>query len=371
MSRISVQQVRKRYGNVEALHGINLEIPEGKMTVLLGPSGCGKSTLLRMIAGLEEISAGDIFIDGKRANDIPPKDRGCAMVFQSYALYPHLTVYKNLSFPLEMAGEGKAAIDTKVRDVARMLAVDALLDRYPKQLSGGQRQRVSMGRAIIRAPKVYLFDEPLSNLDAALRIKMRLEIARLQESLNATMLFVTHDQVEAMTLAHQIVVMRDGYVEQVATPLELYRRPGTLFVARFIGSPTMNIVDVKAMHDDGSRVRFGLPDGSHIDVVGSFERPPVHIGFRPEHLQPARPAADATTDVTFRFASGEYEVLGVEHLGDRSFCYLRSKLGEIVFSVPTEGEGVQGDIVLHLATDNLHFFDDAGIALQASPAVDK
>ncbi|BCH20800.1 sugar ABC transporter ATP-binding protein [Mesorhizobium sp. L-8-10] len=244
MAGLRLDKLRKTFGAVEIIRGVELEIADGEFVVFVGPSGCGKSTLLRMIAGLEDISGGDLFIGGERCNDMEPRDRGIAMVFQSYALYPHLSVYDNMSFGLTLNRTPKAEIEMRVREAARILKLGQLLDRRPAQLSGGQRQRVAIGRAIVRKPRVFLFDEPLSNLDAALRMDMRMEIARLHKELGATMIYVTHDQVEAMTLADKIVVLEGGKVQQVGAPIELYKKPANRFVAGFIGSPKMNFFDV-------------------------------------------------------------------------------------------------------------------------------
>ena len=245
MAGLELKDIRKSYGNVEVIKGVDLSISHGEFVVFVGPSGCGKSTLLRMIAGLEDITEGDIFIGDRLVNNVEPRDRGVAMVFQSYALYPHMTVYDNVGFALKLAKTDKQVRDTKIREVARVLQMEELLDRRPAQLSGGQRQRVAIGRAIVREPDVFLFDEPLSNLDAALRVDMRMELARLHGDLDATMIYVTHDQIEAMTLADKIVVLDGGIVQQVGSPLELYNRPANLFVAGFIGSPKMNFLPVQ------------------------------------------------------------------------------------------------------------------------------
>src|SRR5216110_141566 len=242
MAAVSISGVRKNFGSTQVIRGVDVEIADGEFCVLVGPSGCGKSTLLRMIAGLEEITEGEIAIGGKVVNRVPPKERDIAMVFQNYALYPHMTVRDNMSFALMLAKQSKGEIETRVAKAAAILGLSAFLDRYPRQLSGGQRQRVAMGRAIVRDPQVFLFDEPLSNLDAKLRVAMRTEIKELHQRLKTTTVYVTHDQIEAMTLADRIVVMHDGVVEQVGTPLELYDRPGNLFVAQFIGSPAMNVI---------------------------------------------------------------------------------------------------------------------------------
>ncbi|UXN76029.1 sn-glycerol-3-phosphate ABC transporter ATP-binding protein UgpC (plasmid) [Devosia sp. A8/3-2] len=244
MAGLELKSLRKSYGEVEVIKGVDLDVQHGEFVVFVGPSGCGKSTLLRMIAGLEEITGGDLIIGDKRCNDVEPRDRGIAMVFQSYALYPHMTVYDNVGFGLKLARAPKEVRDQKVREAARILQMEHLLDRKPSQLSGGQRQRVAIGRAIVRQPEVFLFDEPLSNLDAALRVDMRMELSKLHHDTGATMIYVTHDQVEAMTLADKIVVLNAGVVQQVGSPIELYQRPANLFVAGFIGSPKMNFVTV-------------------------------------------------------------------------------------------------------------------------------
>ncbi|WP_055045539.1 ABC transporter ATP-binding protein [Devosia sp. A16] len=281
---VVLQQVEKRYGDVEVIHGIDLTIDPGEFTVFVGPSGCGKSTLLRMIAGLEPISGGSLLIDGERMNEVPAARRGIAMVFQSYALYPHMSVYQNLAFGLETARVPKPEIQQRVQKAAEILRIEPLLKRKPKQLSGGQRQRVAIGRAIVREPRIFLFDEPLSNLDAELRVQMRVEIAKLHNDLGNTMIYVTHDQVEAMTMADKIVVLQAGIIEQVGAPLELYNHPRNRFVAGFIGSPKMNFLDAKVESADGAgaKLRAG---GSEIVVnrqVGAGDA--VTFGVRPEHI---------------------------------------------------------------------------------------
>ena len=281
MSKVTIKDVHKSYGNTKVLHGINLEIPDGEFVVLVGPSGCGKSTLLRMIAGLEDIPAGDIFIDEQRVNELPPKDRDIAMVFQSYALYPHMTVAQNLSFALELRQLERVEINKRTKLAADILGLTPLLERFPKQLSGGQRQRVAMGRAIVREPKAFLFDEPLSNLDAQLRVTMRAEIKALQLRLKTTSVYVTHDQVEAMTMADRIVVMRDGYIEQQGAPLEIYDDPQTRFVAGFIGSPAMNFIRTRVTNGI-----FNMGDAGQIQLPASMTEltADVELGIRPEHL---------------------------------------------------------------------------------------
>ena len=266
MAKIELKNVTKSYGAVQVIKGIDLDIRKGEFMVFVGPSGCGKSTLLRLISGLEEISTGDMLFDGERVNNLVPSDRGIAMVFQSYALYPHMKVYDNMAFGLKLAKTDKAEADRRVREAARMLQIEHLLDRLPKQLSGGQRQRVAIGRAIVRNPRVFLFDEPLSNLDAALRVATRLEIAKLHHDMeSATMIYVTHDQVEAMTLADRIAVLRDGRLEQVGTPAELYERPNSVFVAGFIGSPKMNFLTGEFAHAFDCSTLGIRPE--HIDIV--------------------------------------------------------------------------------------------------------
>lgn len=291
MADITLNKVVKRFGKVETIHGIDLDISSGEFVVFVGPSGCGKSTLLRLIAGLETLTEGTVHIDGNNVTDVDPADRGVAMVFQSYALYPHMTVRENMGFGLKMTGVAKDVIDAQVSRAAKTLQLDALLDRKPKALSGGQRQRVAIGRAIVRDPKVFLFDEPLSNLDAELRVEMRLQIAKLHQELKNTMIYVTHDQVEAMTLADKIVVLRDGNVEQVGSPLALYHNPANLFVAGFIGSPKMNFVPARVAACNGNDAQLEMPDGQTLTV--SLIRPvnegeSVTVGIRPEHIALAK-----------------------------------------------------------------------------------
>ena len=286
MASVTIQSVRKNFGNVPILHGVDIDIVDGSFTVLVGPSGCGKSTLLRMIAGLEEISGGEIRIGERRVNDLPPKERDIAMVFQNYALYPHMTVRDNMAFSLALARTDKATIQAKVQRAAEILGLDTLLDRYPRQLSGGQRQRVAMGRAIVRDPQVFLFDEPLSNLDAKLRVAMRSEIKELHQRLKTTSVYVTHDQIEAMTMGDKIVVMRDGRIEQTGSPLELYDQPANQFVAGFIGSPAMNFLPGTLRRGAGA-ARVELADGTQLEAppgAGGTDGQSVVLGMRPEHL---------------------------------------------------------------------------------------
>ncbi|MDO9417089.1 ABC transporter ATP-binding protein [Pararhizobium sp.] len=287
MANVSIKEVVKAYGSLEVLHSVDVDVRDGEFMILVGPSGCGKSTLLRMIAGLETITDGEIEIGGRVVNDLPPKARDIAMVFQSYALYPHMTVKQNMAFSLKLAKKSTAEIDEMIGHAAGILDLSHLLDRYPRQLSGGQRQRVAMGRSIVRNPAVFLFDEPLSNLDAKLRVQMRGEIKALHQRLKSTMVYVTHDQMEAMTMADRIVVMRAGYIEQIGTPLELYDKPVNSFIATFIGSPSMNLIDGVLARQDGSIVleakgntTWPLPAG-----ISTPAGTAVQVGIRPEHLR--------------------------------------------------------------------------------------
>ena len=321
MAKLNLTNVEKAYGEVKVLKDINLDITSGELIVFVGPSGCGKSTLLRMIAGLEKITGGDFTIDGVRMNEVPPSERGIAMVFQSYALYPHMTVRDNMSFALKLAKKPQAEIDAAVEKAARILQLTPYLDRLPKALSGGQRQRVAIGRAIVRDPKVYLFDEPLSNLDAALRVATRLEVAQLKEAMpNSTMIYVTHDQVEAMTLASRIVVLAGGGIAQVGTPLELYERPENEFVAQFIGSPSMNLLPGEIV-ETGTRTRIALEGGgeawSTITTRDSDRGLKVNLGVRPEDLVPTEGAALYTGEVEITEALGEVTLLYFRKEGER------------------------------------------------------
>ena len=321
MANLKLVNVEKAYGDVKVLKDINLDIKSGELIVFVGPSGCGKSTLLRMIAGLEKITGGDFTIDETRMNEVPPSERGIAMVFQSYALYPHMTVRDNMSFALKLAKKPQAEIDAAIEKAARILQLTPYLDRLPKALSGGQRQRVAIGRAIVRDPKVYLFDEPLSNLDAALRVATRIEVAQLKEAMpNSTMVYVTHDQVEAMTLASRIVVLAGGGIAQVGTPLELYERPENEFVAQFIGSPSMNLLPGEIV-ETGARTRIKLEGGgeawSTIPTKDSDRGLKVNLGVRPEDLVPAQGPALYTGEVEFTEALGEVTQLYFRKEGDR------------------------------------------------------
>ncbi|MCA2376289.1 sn-glycerol-3-phosphate ABC transporter ATP-binding protein UgpC [Agrobacterium genomosp. 3 str. RTP8] len=286
MASVELKDIRKSYASLDVIHGISLDIADGEFIALVGPSGCGKSTLLRMIAGLEEVTDGDILIGGTVVNSMTPRERNIAMVFQSYALYPHMTVAENMGFNLKLAGQPKNAIDERVAEAARMLDLGKLLDRKPSQLSGGQRQRVAMGRAVVRNPAVFLFDEPLSNLDAKLRVQMRSEIKALHQKVGTTSIYVTHDQIEAMTLADRVVVLNHGRIEQQGTPLELYKTPANLFVAAFIGSPAMNLIE-GVVDGEGDQPAARLKDGTAIRIAATRKvkrGQPVTIGLRPEHI---------------------------------------------------------------------------------------
>lgn len=352
MSQLVLRDVRKSYGDLEVIKGVDMDIAQGEFCVFVGPSGCGKSTLLRMISGLEPITGGTVSIDEKVVNDIPAADRGLAMVFQSYALYPHMSVRQNLTFGLENMRTPKAEIAAKVDEVARMLQIEQLLDRKPKALSGGQRQRVAIGRAVVREPSVFLFDEPLSNLDAELRVDMRGEIAALHRRLGNTMIYVTHDQVEAMTMADKIAVLRLGVVEQFGRPLEIYNRPNNLFVAGFIGSPRMNFVEGRArkvsadgfdfIADTQERFRVFRAD---FDVT---EGSAITIGFRPNHLQIVENAADF-----------HLKVRDTEQLGGESFVYAATS-NDVAVTVHIGGQtdiGHGAEIGIKIDQDHLHVFD--------------
>jgi multiple sugar transport system ATP-binding protein len=333
MGSILLKNVSKVFGEHAVIPDIDLSIDDGEFVVFVGPSGCGKSTLLRLIAGLEDVSGGEILIDGRNATELPPAKRGLAMVFQSYALYPHMTVYNNIGFPLKMAGESKDAIDKKVREAARVLNLSNYLDRRPGQLSGGQRQRVAIGRAIVRQPSAFLFDEPLSNLDAALRGTMRIEISELHQQLKTTMIYVTHDQVEAMTMADKIVVLNAGRIEQVGSPLELYRSPQNLFVAGFIGSPQMNLLTGEE----------------------AAKRQAATVGVRPEHVRLSK-------------SEGEWGgTVGVaEHLGSDTLLHVDAgKIGPITVRTNGEVEVKHGEKVFMTPDpQRIHRFDAEGQAIR-------
>jgi len=357
MADVHLTKVEKAYGPLKILHGIDLDIKSGEFIVFVGPSGCGKSTLLRSIAGLEEITGGTLKIDKEVVNDVPPSKRGIAMVFQSYALYPHMTVYDNMAFSMQIAKESKSEIDKRVKQAAEILQLTPYLDRLPKAMSGGQRQRVAIGRAIVRNPKVFLFDEPLSNLDAALRVATRIEIAKLKESMpNTTMIYVTHDQVEAMTLADRIVVLKAGKIEQVGSPMELYRRPGNLFVAQFIGSPAMNIVPA-TVEKTGATTEISHIGGRKVSVPiaspASAQGTTISFGVRPEDLRIATGG-----DVLF-----EGPIDYVEQLGEVQLVYVDIGRTDqpLTAKLPGNAQIKRGDI-LRLGADagDLHIFDSNG-----------
>ena len=361
MAELSLNNVVKRYGALEVIHGANLEVKDGEFVVFVGPSGCGKSTLLRMIAGLEDISGGDIVIGGKTVSDADPADRGIAMVFQSYALYPHMTVAENLSFGLRMNGNPKADTQKRVNRAAEILQINELMQRRPKQLSGGQRQRVAIGRAIVREPQVFLFDEPLSNLDAELRVQMRVEISRLHKQLGTTMIYVTHDQTEAMTLADKIVVLRAGNIEQVGAPLDLYDDPANRFVAGFVGSPKMNFLDATVIGggadsvtlalDSDPAVRLTLPIKERVN-----EGARVSLGIRPEHFADAGGGdADLTVHVDV-----------AEHLGNTSYVYARTEGGEqlIIERPESRDVGNRDRLTVGLSARRAFLFDSKGERLR-------
>ena len=361
MASLSLQHINKTYPNgFQAVKDFNLEIEDKEFIIFVGPSGCGKSTTLRMIAGLEEISGGTLKIGDKVMNDVEPKDRDIAMVFQNYALYPHMTVYDNMAFGLKLRKVPKDQIDKAVREAARILDLEKLLDRKPKALSGGQRQRVAMGRAIVRNPKVFLMDEPLSNLDAKLRVQMRTEISKLHERLGATIIYVTHDQTEALTLGTRIVVMKDGVVQQVDSPLDLYMRPNNLFVAGFIGSPQMNFIDAKVVVS-GSEVRlmFGsnsikLPENKAKKLIDNgYEDKTVTFGIRPEDIKDEEMFISNSPDTTLEATVKVYEMLGAE-----VFLYFTVETFDITVRVNPRTTARPGDTV-KFAMDiaRLHVFD--------------
>ncbi|MGF1630465.1 MAG: sn-glycerol-3-phosphate import ATP-binding protein UgpC [Kiloniellaceae bacterium] len=354
MAEISLRQVKKSYGETAVIHGVSVDIEDGEFVVIVGPSGCGKSTLLRMIAGLEVITEGEIAIGGRVVNRLEPKDRDIAMVFQNYALYPHMTVYANMAYGLKIAGQSKAEIDRRVGEAAAILELQDLLQRKPRQLSGGQRQRVAMGRAIVRQPAAFLFDEPLSNLDAKLRVQMRLEIKRLQRRLGTTSVYVTHDQVEAMTMADRLIVMNAGHAEQIDSPMAVYRRPASLFVAGFIGSPAMNFLAAEVAEDgttatlDGGG-RLQLPSGGLPRLAGRR----VTLGVRPEHLHPAEDAA-----ATFRVQVQLVETLGADSLAHGA---LVGNGEALTARLPGSAKLREGESLFFAADPGeLHFFDPEG-----------
>jgi multiple sugar transport system ATP-binding protein len=353
MAGLELTNIHKSYGPVEVIKGVDLEIAHGEFVVFVGPSGCGKSTLLRMIAGLEDITGGDIFIGDEKVNDVEPRDRGVAMVFQSYALYPHMTVYDNVGFALKLAKTDPKIRDEKIRNVARILQMEELLERKPAQLSGGQRQRVAIGRAIVREPDVFLFDEPLSNLDAALRVDMRMELSKLHQDLDATMIYVTHDQVEAMTLADKIVVLDGGVIQQVGSPLELYNRPANLFVAGFIGSPKMNMlpVEIVATTNDSTIIAGSALDSTVLPraIEGVDRSDKATLGLRPQAFVTAEDGIRGTAEL-------------VERLGHETIVRVRLKDGsDIMAALQGQRDIMPGDdITLGFDHDEAHLFGKTG-----------
>ncbi len=360
MARVYLENVTKRFGNVVAVNRVTLEIPDRQFTVLVGPSGCGKTTCLRLIAGLEEVTEGNVYIGDRLVNDVPPKDRDIAMVFQNYALYPHMTVYDNMAFGLRLRKYPRAEIDRRVREAAAMLGIENLLDRKPRQLSGGQRQRVAVGRAIVREPQVFLMDEPLSNLDAALRVQTRAELKKLHARLQTTTVYVTHDQVEAMTMGDRIVVMRDGVVQQVDTPLSLYEKPANVFVAGFIGSPSMNFVPGEVRQRDGRLVfdagTWAVPIPSDLqEVVRPWEGKPVIFGIRPEHVDDAalRNGQLPPDSVILRAKVEVHEPLGSDVI-----LYLDAGGHSLVARVDAHTRAKMGDeVVVALDLRKMHLFN--------------
>ena len=349
MADVSIRNVKKSYGAVATIHGISVDVEDGEFVTLVGPSGCGKSTLLRMIAGLENITGGDISIGGRVVNNVPPKDRDIAMVFQNYALYPHMTVAENMGFSLQLKGLPKAEIAEKVKKAAEILSLDKLLERHPRQLSGGQRQRVAMGRAIVRDPQVFLFDEPLSNLDAKLRVQMRTEIKAMHQRLKTTTIYVTHDQIEAMTMADKIVVMHGGIIEQVGAPLDLYDRPANLFVAGFIGSPSMNVLEGRI---ESSGFAFGDLIFPIANAPSGSSGRPARYGFRPEHL-------------TLSGDGMPMEVVVVEPTGSETQVVARAQNTEITCLFRDRITARPGEIIRVMPDlGKLHLFDnDVGLRL--------
>nr|WP_298411935.1 sn-glycerol-3-phosphate ABC transporter ATP-binding protein UgpC [uncultured Halomonas sp.] len=360
MTSVTLDKINKLFGSTHIIKDVDLTIGDGEFVVFVGPSGCGKSTLLRLIAGLESISGGRLSMGDATVNDLPPRERGVGMVFQSYALYPHMTVYDNMAFGLKLAKTDKQAVKERVLETARILQLEELLERKPKALSGGQRQRVAMGRAMAREPRILLFDEPLSNLDASLRVQMRNEIARLHHRLGSTMIYVTHDQVEAMTLADKIVVLRDGRVEQVGSPQTLYHRPATKFVAGFIGSPTMNFMPAELIANERQGCRVQVPGLGELALPQDASAQPggarLSIGIRPEHLR----LSDAHGDNSF-------EIVNVEFLGNEVYVYLEPKAGDILLihrSETSENWKPGQRMALEPEIEHVHVFDGEDRALR-------
>lgn len=359
MANLKIKNLQKGFEGFSIIKGIDLEVNDREFVVFVGPSGCGKSTLLRLIAGLEEVTDGTIELDGRDITEVSPAKRDLAMVFQTYALYPHMSVRKNMSFALDLAGVPKTEVEKKVNEAARILELGPLLERKPKHLSGGQRQRVAIGRAIVRNPKIFLFDEPLSNLDAALRVQMRLELARLHQELQATMIYVTHDQVEAMTLADKVVVLNGGKIEQVGSPLDLYHQPANLFVAGFLGTPKMGFLKGRVSRLDAQSCEVELDAGTRIllPLSGPSLSPgsPVTLGIRPEHLNLAKPgecSLTVTADVG-------------ERLGSDTYCHVITACGEpLTLRIRGDMASRYGEqLQLHLDSEHCHLFDADGLAL--------
>lgn len=357
MAKVVLKGVEKEYPNgFKAVHGISLDIEDGEFMVFVGPSGCAKSTTLRMVAGLEEITGGEIYIGDKMVNDVAPKDRGIAMVFQNYALYPHMTVYENMAFGLKLKKTPKAEIDRRVKDAAEKLEITSLLDRKPKDMSGGQRQRVALGRAIVREPEVFLFDEPLSNLDAKLRVSMRVRISQLHKELGATMIYVTHDQVEAMTMGDRICVLREGKIMQVDTPLHLYNKPANKFVAGFIGSPTMNLINGVLESKDGKLViktkglELELPESKR-EAAKAYEGKEVIFGLRPEHITLAQ------TEDKFSLSG---EILVKEQMGNEEIVYFEAAGNQIIARLTLNQEeslNLKNKGIFKFNMEKCHLFD--------------
>ena len=360
MADIVLNEVSKSYGTVQVLDRVSMHIRSGEFIVFLGPSGCGKSTLLRMIAGLEEVNAGEIRIGDQRVDQLPPNQRGVAMVFQNYALYPHMTVRDNMSFGLQNVGTDKAEITRRVDDAARMLEIGPLLDRRPSQLSGGQRQRVAIGRAIVREPKAFLLDEPLSNLDASLRVRTRVELAQLHQRIGTTMIFVTHDQTEAMTLASRIVVMNNRKIEQIGTPMEVYSRPASRFVAAFVGSPSMNFLAVDSIGDSAGKAQVhtgGATVETDIALSQLSSREGLTLGVRPDALKVVASGGSL---------GGTVELL--ERLGDRTLVHVRLAGGALVIAEDSGKSTLEPGVPVVLAAERseTHLFDADGVAYHSS-----
>jgi ABC-type sugar transport system ATPase subunit len=359
MADVILRSVTKAFGSAPALSDIDLAIADGELVVLVGPSGCGKSTLLRVIAGLEEVTRGQILIGGRRVDELPPQERGVAMMFQSYALYPHMSAYENMAFGLSLARYDRTTIHARVARAAALLQITPLLQRKPAHLSGGERQRVALGRAIVREPAAFLLDEPLSNLDAALRARTRLELAKLHRELGATMIYVTHDQLEAMTLAERLVVLREGRVEQIGAPLEVYRRPRNTFVAGFLGSPAMNFIEARVASAGAAGVTCALAGGATleagVDGKGLAAGDPITVGIRPEHLRPTKAPAPLAGPVAV-----------VEQVGESSFVYVEMRAargGMLVARSDPDARMRPGDrLALDALPHHVHVFDASGLA---------